>query len=103
MRGRSATRSRSRPRRRATACARRSRAAWPRSRRGGKVARWTSPRPDDPRLAVLRELPRGAGARTDRVIVEGELAVLRALASRHEVELVVAGAAAAARLDEALP
>ncbi|HWB75180.1 MAG TPA: RNA methyltransferase [Nannocystaceae bacterium] len=48
---------------------------------------------------MLRELPRGAGARTDRVIVEGELAVMRALASRHRVELVVASPSAAARIE----
>lgn len=67
------------------------------------MPRWTSPSRDDPRLDVLRELPRGAGARTDRVIVEGELAVMRALASTHRVELVVASPSAAARIgDDAL-
>ncbi|MBC8073943.1 MAG: hypothetical protein IAG13_36830, partial [Deltaproteobacteria bacterium] len=48
---------------------------------------------------MLRGLPRGAGARTERVIVEGELAVARALAAGHRAELVVASATAAARLD----
>ncbi len=62
------------------------------------MAQWTSAAPDDPRLAVLRELPLGSGARTQRVIVEGELAVLRALASRHRVELVLAAPSAAARI-----
>jgi tRNA G18 (ribose-2'-O)-methylase SpoU len=65
------------------------------------MPRWVEARVDDPRLAVLRELPRGAGARTDEVIVEGELAVMRALASSHPVRLVVAGHSAAARIDEA--
>jgi len=64
------------------------------------MAQWTSPPPDDPRLAVLRELPQGSGARTEQVIVEGELAVLRALASRHRVELVLAAPSAAARIGE---
>lgn len=65
------------------------------------MPRWTSPSRDDPRLDVLRELPRGAGARSDRVIVEGELAVMRALASKHRVELVLAAPSAAARIDDA--
>jgi tRNA G18 (ribose-2'-O)-methylase SpoU len=65
------------------------------------MPRWTSPSPDDPRLAALRGLPRGAGARTEQVIVEGVLAVVRALAAGHRAELVVASASAAARLDPA--
>ena len=61
------------------------------------MSRWRSARPDDPVLAPFRDLVH-ARERDDIVIVEGEIAVGRALESGWPVEVVLATEAAADRL-----
>jgi tRNA G18 (ribose-2'-O)-methylase SpoU len=53
----------------------------------------------DPRLAPLRGLPAGAGARTDALVLEGELVLARARAAGLRPQLLLATPAAASRLD----
>ena len=55
---------------------------------------------DDPRLAGLSQLPRSAAARTESIVIEGELALRRALEAGHRATLVVATPACADRLGE---
>ena len=54
--------------------------------------------PDDPRLAVLRDLGRGAASSADVLVLEGELVLARARAAGVVPGLVVAAASVAERL-----
>ncbi|MBX7077573.1 MAG: hypothetical protein K1X88_00215 [Nannocystaceae bacterium] len=53
----------------------------------------------DDRLAPLRGLPQGAGARTCALVLEGELVLARALAQGLRPQLMLATPAVASRLD----
>ncbi|MBK6915852.1 MAG: hypothetical protein IPH07_00490 [Deltaproteobacteria bacterium] len=54
--------------------------------------------PDDPRLALLRGLGRGAASSADVLVLEGELVLARARAAGVVPSLVVAAASVAERL-----